>query len=157
MKPPLSFAPSGLNLHARTDGGLSKADAVKAVDARLALIKTDSLASLDQLIEMMLAEKPALGVDVKGAGERLCDLSSQVVGVAGPFCPPEVSGAAGSLCELIEYMKVSGKWSVDAVAVHVDSLKLLRAMPDPSQSAAREHILAGLHRITSQASPADLD
>jgi hypothetical protein len=153
MNPKLSYRPTGLNRRARTDGGLTQADAVKAVEARLDTIKTDVLASLDTLIEEMFTEKPALAADIGAACGRLYALSSQVVGVAGPFCPPEVPGAAVSLCELIENMGASGKWSAGSVIVHLDSLKLLRSMPDDEEKAARQKIFNGLRRIASQADP----
>jgi hypothetical protein len=153
MKPKLSYGPTGLNRRAGTDFGLTQADAVKAVEARLDTIKADVLASLDTLIEEMLGEKPALSGDISATCARLYAFASQVVGVAGPFCPPEVPGAAVSLCELIDHMGASGKWSAGAVIVHLDGLKLLRSMPDDGQKAAREKIFSGLRKIALQADP----
>ena len=52
-------------------------------------------------------------------------MSNGLVGIAGVFGAAGLGGIALSLCTLIDRQQQTGVWDVEAVQLHLDSLRLL--------------------------------
>ena len=86
---------------------------------------------------------------------KLYDLADEMIGVAAIANLPAVGTAAFSVCELIDAFTERQAWNWDAVAVHLNGLKLLRAMGDQINEAAREQVLDGLRAVVRRVGSAE--
>ena len=124
-------------------GGITVAEALQRADANLETLKPQSHAELLTL----LAEAEAL---FAGQGEdMLAELYAVAVrGIgAGAVCDaPDVDGALGSLCDLIDHLQVSGDSNRDGLGVHLRAWRLLMDPNLPRPGAAA--ILEGLRKVT---------
>ena len=140
--------PNRLATAVRTPGGKTVAEAVAGAEANLAAIRGDCIAAVDAILAAMTELSPVL----KAAPgpeplARLYALADEMIGIAPLADLPAVGAAAFSACELVDAFTETGSWNWDAVAVHLNGLKLLRAMGDDIDEAAREQVLEGLRAV----------
>ena len=134
----------------RAAGGKSVSEAVKAADANVLTIEAAGLAVLDRKTEeirgLVAGEREAATLG------RLYQAADEIGGLAGQFGLPDLTGAAYSLCELID--QADGVWPArTSVQVHVDALRLLR-LGEAAPAEERERVLAGLRDVVRRASKA---
>jgi hypothetical protein len=126
----------------RQPGGLSEADAVAGATAGLESLRAESGAALDaamQRAEAAAAEGPP-------GSETLYRCASEIVEYAGGYGLGPMEKAAYSLCELVDALREAGRWNADGVAVHLQTLRLLRPAP-PDSAEAYQPVLAGLEQV----------
>lgn len=129
-------------------GGLKTGEAVEAAERNLESVRGEAMARLDAVI----AELETLAAGGGAADiERMYSLSNEIVGVAGVFGYGPMGDAAYSLCELLDHLRTQGGWSAEGVAVHLQTLRLLRSAggpgADPKACAA---ILEGLRKVSAR-------
>lgn len=123
-------------------GGLTVAEALQRADANLETLKPQSREALLGL----LAEADAAFAAPDDALAALYDVAVRGIG-AGAVCgAPDVDGALGSLCDLIDHLQQTGSADRDGVAVHLRAWRLLMDpnLPRPGATA----ILDGLRKVT---------
>jgi hypothetical protein len=130
-------------------GGKRIEEAIGEADLNLKSIEGQCLAVLDQLIARIrgLAETPTPTVDDL---DEIYARSNEIVGLGGVFGMQDLSAAAYSLCELVDRTRDHGGPDSQALAVHVDSLRLLR-MSGVIDEAARAKMLDGLSNVVRRA------
>jgi hypothetical protein len=129
-------------------GGLRVGDALEKAAENLSTIKNDCLATIDaQLAELtdLSAEGGAAPTDA--VKQQIYATSNDILAVSGVFELAELSQAAYSLCDLIDRLSPSGRWSKPAVDVHLSAFYLLRNV-DPESD--RSSVLEGLRQVTEQ-------
>jgi hypothetical protein len=142
----------------RTPGGKTVAEAVAAAEHGLAEIKDECLEALDETLARMATLAASMKTSPAPASiDQLYAFSNEVVGIAGVFSLGAVGEAAFSLCELLDGLQEAGGWNWPAVEVHLNGLKLLRALGETIGEAEREQILAGLRAVTKRIGPADAE
>jgi hypothetical protein len=132
----------------RQPGGITAGHALRKAAENLESIRETSLSALDEYmarIETLRREAgPEASEEVK---QKIYRLANDIHGVAGVFGLGQLGEAAFSLCELLDRLHEHGRWSPEAVDVHLAALRLLRHHHEEVDSAA---VLAGLHRITER-------
>ena len=108
-------------------GGLTAEEAVQAAEAKLDTIRDRGLAE----IAAMLARVQVIGasLQVERDGDRVRELykiSNALIGVAGVFGLGTVGEVAFSLCTLLDRYHSGATWSLQAVQLHLDSLRALQ-------------------------------
>lgn len=130
-------------------GGKRLSDAVDDANANLLTIKEPCLEALDAAIarirDLAATAKPDTAVL-----EEIYQRSNEVLGLGGMFRLPDLSKAAYSLCELIDSRPAGQGVGQAALAVHVDSLRMLRA-GDAIPQAERDNMVSGLAAVVSHA------
>jgi chemotaxis protein histidine kinase CheA len=129
-------------------GGKRVFEAVADADANLKTIEVPCLEAVDAYIASIqqLAARP----DDAEALNQIYSESNIVIGLAGVFGLRDLSAAAWSLCELVDSRPESGGVDPMAMAVHIDSLRLLR-QGDAVDPAQREAMLEGLGKVVARA------
>jgi hypothetical protein len=135
----------------RAPGGKTIAEAVAGAEAKLEDIKDDCLASLDSILASMaeLIDNPS-GAAPEAVAAGLYELSNDIVGIAGVAGLGDMGKAAFSFCDLLDVFVEQGGWNTPAVEVHMNGLKLLRAMSDKIGEAGRAQILEGLFAVVKR-------
>lgn len=132
----------------RTPGGKTVAEAVAGAEAQLDSIKGECVAAVDAILASMAEVSAGLKSAPNPEGvSDLYDLSNEMIGIAGIAGHPSVGDAAFSFCELLDGFMETGGWNWPAVAVHLNGLKLLRAMGDQLGEAERDQVLDGLRKV----------
>jgi hypothetical protein len=140
--------PNRLAAVVRKPGGKTIAEAVAAAEANLETIRDDCVAAVDAILAAMTELSAVLkAVPTPENQSKLYDLADEMIGVAAIANLPAVGTAAFSVCELVDAFAERQAWNWDAVAVHLNGLKLLRAMGDQIDEAAREQVLDGLRAV----------
>lgn len=133
----------------KTPGGLTVADALERAQANLDTLKPTCVAELTALLEFAEAAMDRLDESPDDAG--LADLYTIAVrGIgAGAVCSlPAVDEALTSLCDLIDHLRTNGAYDRAALAVHVQSWRLLMN-PELPIAAARP-MLDGLRKVSAR-------
>lgn len=145
----------------KTPGGPAVAEALVAATKNLHGLKKECVEDLSGVLlqaEACLASFPATYADEPLI--EMYSIASQPIGVASTVGLEAIDTALISLCDLIENLKTRFLWDNDAVAVHVQSLRLLLMKAGSSELAGAEAILTGLRKVsaryaeTSDSSPA---
>ena len=131
-------------------GGILIADALQRAHGNVESLHADMAAAIDAALvrlQAMSGDLPtAPSAEVLG---ELYEIGNEIVGFAVTLQLRDMGRAAYSLCELLERSRVRQTWSADALAVHVEALRLLR---EPNGDAAtRRAILEGLDRVLAVA------
>lgn len=126
-------------------GGKRVEEALADADANLKEIEGPCLQVLDELIARIrgLAETPQPTLDDL---DEIYARSNEIIGLGGVFGMRDLSAAAYSLCELIDRTRERGGPDRQALAVHVDSLRLLR-LGGALEEAERAKMLDGLANV----------
>jgi hypothetical protein len=148
--------PNRLAAVVRKPGGKTIADAVAGAEANLEAIRDDCVAAVDAILAAMIELSTLLkAMPTPENQAKLYGLADEMIGVAGIAHLPAVGTAAFSVCELVDAFSETGAWNWEAVAVHLNGLKLLRAMGDQIDDAAREQVLDGLRAVVKRVGAAE--
>jgi hypothetical protein len=127
-------------------GGITVAEALQRAEANLETLKPQSREELLAL----LAEAEAV---FAGVGKTPAETLTATYGIAvrgigaGAVCgSPDVDGALGSLCDLVDHLQQTGGEDLGGVAVHLRAWRLLMDPQLPRPGAAV--ILDGLRKVT---------
>ena len=130
-------------------GGILAKDAIVAAEAGVETLREASLAALDETIAEI---DRRFGKGVEGreseSFEGLYLLSSRIIDVGHFVSDVGIDKAAVSLCSLADSLAEAGAWRWDAVDVHLNALRLLRAMGTELAAAEREAMLEGLYQVS---------
>lgn len=143
-------APNRLSMLVRADGGMMAKDALAAADAALEPLRAESLAVLDAALAEIEARfgRSAAATRASGLHQDLYTLALRIIDVSG-FLPGScVDQAATSFCALVDNCAEAGVWRWDAVDVHINALRLLRATDlSPDQ---RRAVIDGLNKVSQR-------
>ncbi len=132
-------------------GGLRASEAVAAAQQNLESVRGEALARLDEIIAGLEADAAGRTTYEAQAADRMYGLANEVVGLAGVYGYGPMGDAAYSLCELLDQLRSRGGWSPEGVAVHVQTIKLLRSTGGPASDAATSAaILDGLRKVSAR-------
>lgn len=133
----------------RVPGGAPVADAVAAAEMGLAQLEAPARAELEAALAAIEASQAGSPAQFDAARiEELYGLAQGAIGLASLCHRPAVDDALRSLCDLLDHLGRSERWDVEAVIVHVRSLRLL--MGPASTAEAAEAVLHGLRRVSSR-------
>lgn len=141
--------PNRLATLIKDKGGILAKEAVSAAEAGVETLRESSMAALDE----SLAEiERRFGRHAEGRAdesfEALYHLASKVIDVSLFVADAGVDKAAMSLCGLADSCAETGAWRWDAVDVHLNALKLLRAAGATLPVAQRDAMLQGLYQVS---------
>jgi hypothetical protein len=131
-------APNRLSMLIKASGGKMAKDALAAADAALEPLRAPSLAVLDAAL-----------AEIEGRfGKPAAALALRIIDVSG-FLPGScVDQAAISFCALVDNCAEAGAWRWDAIDVHINALRLLRASGlTPDQ---RRAVIDGLNTVSQR-------
>jgi hypothetical protein len=130
-------------------GGVLAKDAIAAAEAGVETLRDASMAALDEALGEIARRfgKDAADRDSQPY-EALYLLASKVIDVSAFVADAGVDKAAMSLCGLADSCMEAKAWRWDAVDVHLNALKLLRAMGAQLPVEQREAMLQGLYRVS---------
>jgi hypothetical protein len=133
----------------RLPGGKRIEEALADADANLKAIEGPCLTVIDDLIGRIrdLAASPS---PTPEALDEIYARSNELVGMGGVFGMGDLSAAAYSLCELVDRTRDHGGPGQGALAVHVDSPRLLR-LGQKIGDEERRAMLAGLADVVRRA------
>ncbi len=148
--------PNRLAAVVRKPGGKTVAEAVASAEANLEAIREDCVAAVDAILAAMVELSTLLKTQPTAENQtRLYELADEMIGVASIAHLPAIGTAAFSVCELLDAFVEKQAWNWDAVAVHLNGLKLLRAMGDQINAAARDQVLDGLRAVVRRVGAAE--
>ncbi len=142
--------PSRLSTLARAEGGVMVKDALAAADAALEPLRAESLAVLDATLAEIETRfgKSAAETRDGSAYQDLYTLVLRIIDVSGFLPEACVDQAAISFCALVDNCAEAGAWRWDAVDVHINALRLLRAAGlGPDQ---RRTVIDGLKKVSQR-------
>lgn len=128
-----------------TPGGLPVADAVAEAETRLAELAAparEELAALLAASEAAVDRLPG-GFD-GGALSELYSLAHSGIGLGRLCARPSVDLALQSLCDLLDHLSTHERWDREAVAVHVQAMRLLIV----EEGDGAEAVLLGLQQVS---------
>ncbi len=134
----------------RRPGGRTVREAVAGAEARIADIRDDCLATLEdkraRLQPLVQAAKDTPGGEAVAA---LYDLANQIFSLAGAFGLPDLAEAAYGLCELVDDTGERGSINWSAVDVQVNGVWFLASVASAQDPARRAAILQGLRDLSA--------
>lgn len=141
--------PNRLAAMIKDRGGVLAKDAIAAAEAGVESLREATMTALDE----QLAEiERRFG---KGAPDRetetfetLYHLASKVIDVSIFVADAGVDKAAMSLCGLADSCAEAKAWRWDAIDVHLNALKLLRAAGAQLPVEQRDAMLQGLYQVS---------
>jgi hypothetical protein len=129
-------------------GGVTVGQALRKAAENLESIRESSLTALDERLSQIEALRRAAGRRASSeVKEAIYLLANDVHSIAGVFGLHHLGEAAFSLCELIDRQRERGRWSPEAVDVHLAAFHIFRR---PDHDADGEAVLAGLRQITDR-------
>ncbi|MEO6339970.1 MAG: hypothetical protein ABIO39_08040 [Caulobacteraceae bacterium] len=138
----------------RKPGGVPAVEALAAAGQNLQELRGECLADLEEVlakIEAMFAAFPSTFDD--RAATELYDLCRSSLGVAGAVGMDAIDTALSSLCTLLDNLKIRRIANVEAVGVHVRSLRVLVRSADVATPAEMDAILSGLRMVSERYDP----
>ena len=128
--------------------GLALSRAEKALDA----MRLDCMSELDaKIAQIDVSASAASFSSTESAIEAVYGLSSEILHEAGMFGLAELSQVARSLCNLTDSLRQTANLDVQAIGVHVATMKLLRRPDVESDPPTRAAVLDGLKQISVKA------
>jgi hypothetical protein len=126
-------------------GGITVAEALQQADANLETLKPQSR---EELLGLLAEAEAAFEAAAEPADTQATLYSIAVRGIgAGAVCgAPDVDGALGSLCDLVDHLQQNGSADRNGLAVHLRAWRLLMDPQLPKPGAAV--ILEGLRKVT---------
>jgi hypothetical protein len=135
---------------ARTPGGKTIEEAVRAADARVLSVRDRCVASLTAKAEGLAAHAQAAKGERTGSNiDGVYDVSNAIFGIAGAYGLEALSEAACSLCDLVDRLRSGEEINRSAIDVHVDGIRLLAT----GETEGSDSILAGLRRVRARFAP----
>jgi len=130
-------------------GGVSVRDALKAADAAIDNVRGDCLTTVDarlaEIDRRFSATAPGRNREPFG---DLYDLSSNIIDLAMGLPNSGIEHAARALCDLVDLSLERDLRDWEAVDVHIETLRLLRAQGQAFSPAQRDAVLGGLKKVT---------
>ncbi len=152
MTPPRTLkVKSSLSRQLARPGGRTVAEAERLADAALQTHREDAFGELGDLVRRL--ERHCAEPTPAGEAEVYA-LAVQIIDLAGFFATGAFYDAAYSLCDLSDRSRGTGRWSWDAVRVHVDALRLLHGAGLQSASSNAPELVAGLRKLAASVAPA---
>jgi hypothetical protein len=143
-------APNRLSMLIKASGGKMAKDALAAADTALEPLRAPSLAVLDAALSEIEGRfgKSAAATRVGETYQGLYALALRIIDVSG-FLPGScVDQAAISFCALVDNCAEADAWRWDAIDVHINALRLLRASGlTPDQ---RRAVIDGLNKVSQR-------
>lgn len=129
-------------------GGLMAKDAIAAAEAGVESLREASLAALDEaMAEIERRFGPGTAREAESF-ETLYALTLKIIDVSTFVADAGVDKAAISLAALADSCAEAGAWRWDAVDVHLNALRLLRAVGAQLPEADRQAMLDGLYKVS---------
>ena len=130
-------------------GGVLAKDAIAAAEAGVETLRDASMAALDEALGE-IERRFGKGAADRGSEpyEVLYLLASKVIDVSIFVADAGIDKAAMSLCGLADSCAENRAWRWDAVDVHLNALKLLRAMGAQLPAEQRDAMLQGLYQVS---------
>lgn len=127
-------------------GGRSAAEAERLADDALQGHRAATFAELGELVGRLeaLCAQP----DAEGPAQAYA-LAASLVDLAGFFDTGPFYAAAYSLCDLADRSRTAGRWSWEAVGVHVGALRLLHTGGLQPDGPGSEGLIDGLRRVVA--------
>ncbi|WP_395673327.1 hypothetical protein [Phenylobacterium sp.] len=129
-------------------GGLPVAEALERAQANLEMIRPTCLAELQALLELTEARLEAMGQEFDDEG--MADLYAIAVrGIGGGEVSgaPSVDLALTSLCDLLDHLRTTKRYDRAAIAVHVQSWRMLMAM---GRQPGASKVIEGLRQVSAR-------
>lgn len=130
-------------------GGLLAKDAIAAAEAGVETLRESSMAALDEALGEI---EGRFGKDAPDRASQAFDdlylLASRIIDVSAFVSDAGLDKAAMSLCGLADSCAEAGAWRWDAVDVHINALKLLRAVGAELPVEQRDAMLQGLYQVS---------
>ncbi|HJV43487.1 chemotaxis protein CheE [Caulobacter sp.] len=134
----------------RQRGGLLAKDAIAAAEAGVETLRESSMAALDQTLADIERRFGAGAADrASEPYEELYLLASRVIDVSAFVTDAGIDKAAVSLCTLVDSCDSADHWRWDAVDVHINALRLLRATGAQLPVDQRDAMLQGLYQVSN--------
>lgn len=135
----------------KTPGGLPVAEAVERATKNLGTLAgacVTEVGSVTQQAEAMMARRPAsfdeaFLTELYGVVNPPIGLSS-ICGLDG------IDVALHSMCDLLDHLKTTQRWDVEAMQVHVQALKLLLHTESARNAQQTEAVLSGLRKVSQR-------
>lgn len=135
--------------HAFRPGGMTVADALRRADAALEQMRGPCLETIDESLAEIEAR---YGAGAAGrAAEPFSDLyalSSKIIDASIFFTGADLDKAARALCQLTALCEAQKAWDWVAVDLHLDALRMLRAVGQSIGQKARQEVILGLQQVT---------
>jgi len=141
----------------KTPGGLPLAEAIERATKNLGTLAGACVAevgSVTEQAEALMARKPAsfdeaFLTEFYGVVNPPIGLSS-ICGLDG------IDVALHSMCDLLDHLKTTERWDVEAMQVHVQALKLLLHTESSQNAEQTDAVLSGLRKVSQRyAAPTD--
>ncbi len=133
----------------RLPGGKRISEALEQANANLASIRGAWLIEMEASFQLI---QGLLGAAARPSPEALAEAyqrSNEIGGLAGTYGLEAMGEACFSLCELLDNMIIEETWNVEAVAVHLHALHLLRSFTGDAED---NEVLLGLRKVAKFAS-----
>ena len=135
---------------ARSAGGKTIDEALRAADARVASVRERCVGALAGKAEQLAGHAKAARGERDGPEvNSLYDVSNAIFGVAGVYGLDALAEAACSLCDLVDRSRSGEEINWSAIDVHVDGIRLLAT----GETEGAESIMAGLRRVRARFAP----
>lgn len=133
----------------KTPGGVPVAEALERAQQNLEELKPTCIAELQALLELAQARLDEMGEGFDDAGmAELYAIAVRGIG-GGEVCErPSVDVALTSLCDLLDRLRTKSAYDRPAIAVHVQSWRLL--MGDGATGAGAEAVIEGLRKVSAR-------
>ena len=138
----------------KASGGKMVRDSMRDSAANMAGLRESCLASIDALMaELTTSYSPRNTRSLEDL-DRVFEIGSDLIDCAA--CVPElnIEGAAHSLCKLADLCRDAEKADWQAVDVHIEVLRFLRAAGAETSAAAREKMVGGLRKVVARSARA---
>ncbi len=147
-----TFPKLKLTSQLRQPGGPAVAEALQAAKANLDAIAPECLSELAKVTNEAIACFQGFPETFsREALDALYAIAARAIGVGEVCGAPTADVAFISLCDLIDHFTTSGRWDLEAIAVHVQTLQLLvlRAGQE-TDAATTKKILVGLRKVSAR-------
>ena len=148
------FPKNKLAAQLRVPGGLPVVEALEAARANLEKLSAQSLKELCALTSDAQACFERFPVDSNtDALMELYAICARGVGMGSVCGKPAADTTLISLCDLLDRLRATGRWDREAVAVHVQTLKILVLGAGQETGEAATAILLGLKKVSARYAP----
>lgn len=134
-------------------GGKRVADAIEDAKANAAELRGACLDELQQVLAEIEARTSGVTAYDADMVNGLYEQVGRALGVAGSVGMAEVDIALSSFAVLLDNLRLRQMWDRAAVAVHVQSLRLLLTAAAAEQTEGVAQILEGLRQVSARYAP----
>ena len=128
--------------------GLKREEAVEAATRELEVLRPETDKAILSLIGRL--DKIAIGATESTAAasmKEMLALCDQLITLAGTFGHGALSGAACSLCDLLDGLLEQGRSDSDSIRVHLETIHLFAPGSPPLGEGQTGVMLSGLHKL----------